>query len=103
MISPPGDSWSQFDACHFDPSQEFIVEVRFAWGRRGVALGAFAFEAIPLATVPAMAAANQVSAGPASFADIVDKVKSSVVSVKVKIAEDADASDGDDDPAGWRP
>ena len=68
-----------------------------------IALGAFAFEAIPLSTVPAMAAANQTSAGPASFADIVDKVKSSVVSVKVKIAADADASDSDDDQQNGGP
>ena len=68
-----------------------------------IALGAFAFEVLPLSTVPAMAAANQASAGPASFADIVDKVKSSVVSVKVKIDAEADASDGDDDQQNGGP
>jgi serine protease Do len=41
----------------------------------------------PVLTVPGQAA------GPASFADIVDRVKSSVVAVKVKMVETADASD----------
>jgi serine protease Do len=44
----------------------------------------------PVLTVPGQAA------GPASFADIVDRVKSSVVAVKVKMVETADGSaDGD--------
>jgi len=59
------------------------------------ALGAAALEATPFAPSAAIAAATQPSAGPASFADIVDKVKSSVVSVKVKIAaDDTDADSG---------
>jgi serine protease Do len=44
----------------------------------------------PVLTVPGQAA------GPASFADIVDRVKSSVVAVKVKMVETADASDDGD-------
>ena len=39
----------------------------------------------------AVAADSQTFAGPASFADVVDRVKSSVVSVKVKMADDGDA------------
>ena len=54
------------------------------------ALGGVAFET---SAVPVSAAATtaQPAAGPASFADVVDRVKSAVVSVKVKIA-DADPS-----------
>ncbi len=69
-----------------------------------LALGAVAFEALPLAIAPAHAATAAVSAGPASFADIVDKVKASVVSVKVKIAADAnDGQDGQDGGQGANP
>ncbi len=39
----------------------------------------------------ALAASSQPSAGPASFADVVDRVKISVVSVKVKLADGGDA------------
>src|SRR5271170_7977629 len=55
------------------------------------ALGAVAFEtsAVP---VSAAAATAQPAAGPASFADVVDRVKPAVVSVKVKLA-DADPVD----------
>src|SRR5947209_10498205 len=45
-----------------------------------------------LAEAPALTVPGQAS-GPASFADIVDRVKSSVVAVKVKMVETADASD----------
>jgi serine protease Do len=69
-----------------------------------LALGAVAFDALPLSSGPAIAATSQVSAGPASFADIVDKVKSSVVSVKVKIAADASAGqDGQDNGPQFGP
>ena len=69
-----------------------------------LALGAVAFDALPLASGPAIAATAQVSGGPASFADIVDKVKSAVVSVKVKIAADASAGlDGQDDSPQFGP
>src|ERR1700679_4354739 len=58
----------------------------------GVALenGAFSPSAAVAATTP--------SAGPASFADVVDRVKTSVVSVKVKLADGGDAeADADSD------
>src|SRR3954447_2253100 len=48
-----------------------------------------------LAEAPALTVPGQ-SAGPASFADIVDRVKSSVVAVKVKMVDTADASDDGD-------
>ena len=50
----------------------------------GAALGA-------TAALPAYAAE---AAGPASFADIVDRVKGAVVSVKVKLADVAEDEDG---------
>src|SRR5271170_6134807 len=58
------------------------------------ALGAVAFET---SAVPVSAAATtaQAPAGPASFADVVDRVKPAVVSVKVKLA-DADPVDEED-------
>ena len=51
-------------------------------------------------TTPAYADAVQVqNAGPASFADVVEKVRPAVVSVRVKsVAEDASASGGEDQP-----
>ena len=52
-----------------------------------VALGAAALENGALFPSAAVAATTQSSAGPASFADVVDRVKSSVVSVKVKVAD----------------
>src|SRR5258708_31074537 len=57
-------------------------------------LGGFALEA-SVATVDAAATTAQAPAGPASFADIVDRVKPSVVSVKVKLS-DADQVDDED-------
>ena len=56
------------------------------------AVGAMTFEALPLATDPALAATTAPSVAPASFADVVDRVKGAVVSVKVKI-NDVSASD----------
>jgi serine protease Do len=47
-----------------------------------------------LAEAPALTVNAGPAVGPASFADIVDRVKSSVVAVKVKMVETADASDG---------
>ena len=61
------------------------------------AVGAVTIEALPLSTTPAIAAAQASQAGPASFADVVDRVKGAVVSVKVKV-EDADISDEFDAP-----
>ena len=62
------------------------------------ALGGVAFET---STVPVSAAATaaQPAAGPASFADVVDRVKPAVVSVKVKLA-DADPVDEEDSIPG---
>jgi serine protease Do len=56
-----------------------------------VAIGAAVVENGAFAPSFAVAADIQPSAGPASFADVVDRVKSSVVSVKVKMADAADA------------
>ena len=59
------------------------------------ALGGVAFET---STIPVSAAATQ-AAGPASFADVVDRVRPAVVSVKVKLA-DADPVDEEDSIPG---
>ncbi len=58
------------------------------------ALGGAAFETT-LVPVSAAATTAQAAAGPASFADIVDRVRPAVVSVKVKLA-DADPVDDED-------
>ena len=73
---------------------------------RGVLLSAVALAAIAGATLEnvalsssaALADTRQPSAGPASFADVVDKVKNSVVSVKVKLADGGEADDQSDSP-----
>jgi serine protease Do len=63
------------------------------------ALGGVAFETsvapVSAAATSAQAQSGQTPAGPASFADIVDRVKPAVVSVKVKLS-DADQVDDDD-------
>jgi serine protease Do len=56
-----------------------------------VAIGAAVVETGAFAPNTAVADTQQPSAGPASFADVVDRVKSSVVSVKVKMDQTADA------------
>ncbi len=53
-----------------------------------VAVGGVALEAVPQFTNVAIAATGVSPAGPASFADVVDRVKGAVVSVKVKVSED---------------
>src|SRR5579864_2896597 len=58
------------------------------------ALGGVAFET-SVAPVSAAATTAQAPAGPASFADVVDRVKPAVVSVKVKLS-DADQVDDED-------
>ena len=58
------------------------------------ALGGVAFEA-SVAPVDAAATSAEAPAGPASFADVVDRVKPAVVSVKVKLS-DADPVDDED-------
>jgi serine protease Do len=50
----------------------------------------------------ALADNAQTQAGPASFAEVVDRVKSSVVSIKVKMADGGEADAQDDDQAGPR-
>ena len=62
------------------------------------AVGGLTIEALPVATHPALAAATTLSAGPASFADVVDRVKGAVVSVKVKIDQSNASFDGDSQP-----
>ena len=62
------------------------------------AVGGLTIEGLPLATVPALAGATVASAGPASFADVVDRVKGAVVFVKVKIDEANVSYDGDSQP-----
>jgi serine protease Do len=59
------------------------------------AVGALTIEALPLSTYPAVAAGSVMSAGPSSFADVVDHVKGAVVSVKVKIDDTNVSEDGD--------
>jgi serine protease Do len=74
---------------------------------RGALMGAAAVAALTGITLEsgailssaANAQAASPSAGPASFADVVDRVKSSVVSVKVKLADGGDAeADSDAQP-----
>jgi serine protease Do len=62
-----------------------------------ITLSAVAIENGVLTSTFAVAADTQTSAGPASFADVVDRVKASVVSVKVKMDE---AVDSDSDTQG---
>ena len=64
-------------------------------GAAVAAVGGLTIEALPLATYPALAGATVASAGPASFADVVDRVKDAVVSVRVKIDESSASYDGD--------
>jgi serine protease Do len=62
------------------------------------AVGGLTIEALPVASYPALAATTTPAAGPSSFADVVDRVKGAVVSVKVKL-DDANVSlDGDTQP-----
>ena len=62
-----------------------------------VALAALGGVAVETSAIPVSAAATtaQPTAGPASFADVVDRVRPAVVSVKVKLA-DADSVDDED-------
>ena len=52
------------------------------------AVGGLTLEGLPLTSYPAVAETQSLQAGPASFADVVDRVKDAVVSVKVKASED---------------
>jgi serine protease Do len=60
------------------------------------ALGGVAFET-SVAPVDAAATSAQAPAGPASFADVVDRVKPAVVSVKVKLSDADQVEDEDSD------
>ena len=60
------------------------------------ALGGVAFET-SVAPVDAAATSAQAPAGPASFADVVDRVKPAVVSVKVKLSDADPVDDSDSD------
>jgi serine protease Do len=60
-----------------------------------VAVGGIALENVPQFSQAALAATSVSPAGPASFADVVDRVKGAVVSVKVKISEDASQDQSD--------
>src|SRR6202161_1159322 len=60
----------------------------------GVAIGNRAFSASA-----AIVGVTQPSAGPASVGDVLDRVKTSVVSVKVKLADGGDADADSDTPA----
>ena len=63
------------------------------------AVGGLTIEGLPLAAYPAVAAATVASGGPASFADMVDRVKGAVVSVKVKVDQSNISFDGEAQPA----
>ena len=60
-----------------------------------LAIGGVALESVPQFSQAAIAATSVSPAGPASFADVVDRVKGAVVSVKVKISEDASDDQSD--------
>ena len=66
------------------------------------AVGGFALETLPLASNPAIAAAEMTapSVAPTSFADVVDHVKGAVVSVKVRMDDSKVAFNGDSDNDG---
>src|SRR5277367_2485804 len=71
------------------------------------ALGGFAVETsvapVSAAATTAEAPAVQAPAGPASFADVVDRVKPAVVSVKVKLSDADQVDDEDSDAAPGLP
>jgi serine protease Do len=82
------------------PQRSRSLRVALLGAAAVVALGGLAFEKpfVPVAATAAPSAiAPQPPAGPGSFADIVDRVKPAVVSVKVKLASD-DASLDEDFP-----
>lgn len=68
-----------------------------------VGLGAVALDGVAFAPRQAYALSQTPSAGPGSFADVVEAVRGAVVSVKVKIVEPAGASDGEDDMPSFAP
>ncbi len=80
------------------PSRPKSVRAALLGAAAITAVGAVTIEALPLSTYSAVAATPITSAGPASFADVVDHVKGAVVSVKVKIDETNVADDSDAQP-----
>ncbi len=60
-----------------------------------LAIGGAVLENPGVTSGAAVAATTAAPAGPASFADVVDRVKGAVVSVKVKMTEDNASADGD--------
>jgi serine protease Do len=80
---------------------------RPSYSFRAALLGAVALAALggvaaetSVAPVSAAATGAQAPAGPASFADIVDRVKPAVVSVKVKLSDADQVDDEDEDSDG---
>ena len=99
MTFPPANSTSHGEKSGqtvFGASQptQFIAR-GFARGGRRRRCRRLTIEALPLATNPAVAGTTAEPAGPASFADVVDRVKGAVVSVKVKVDEANASFDGD--------
>ena len=62
------------------------------------AVGGMTFEALPIASNPASPPRRRRRPAPASFADVVDRVKGAVVSVKVKVDETNVSYDGEAQP-----
>jgi len=60
-----------------------------------LAVGGVALETVPQFSLAATAATGVAQAGPASFADVVDRVKGAVVSVKVKVSEETSQDQSD--------
>src|ERR1700727_3024515 len=82
-----------FDRPSYSRRAAFLGAVALA--SRGGAAAETSVAPVPAAATTAEAPAVQAPAGPASFADVVDRVKPAVVSVKVKLS-DADQVDDED-------
>src|ERR1700727_2691996 len=85
-----------FDRPSYSRRAAFLGAVALA--SRGGAAAETSVAPVPAAATTAEAPAFPPPAGPASFADVVDRVKPAVVSVKVKLS-DADQVDDDDSDA----
>jgi serine protease Do len=101
-MTEPLNRNTQDDASAIRPAQPAKMHTTRAALLGAVAIialgGAIGNSVLPhgaLAEAPALTVPGQAT-GPASFADIVDRVKSAVVAVKVKMVETADASDDGD-------
>ena len=94
-LSPPKNPLSPFAK----PRSQSGVRSAMLGAVALVTLAAAFAEGVVLAPHPAFALAQtQGSAGPGSFADVVESVRGAVVSVKVKVMQAADASDDQDMP-----